>query len=74
MAVKLLPETFLSIVDTGMCVCMDGVRRLPYYVAQYSTYQGKSTCPCAKLRTMPLTHGEYYNKTNKMNFSNLFLE
>jgi hypothetical protein len=40
MAVKWLPETFLSIVDTGMCVCvcMGGVRRLPYYVAQ-----GKST-------------------------------
>jgi len=45
MAVKWLPETSLSIVDTGICVCvcMGGVRRLPYYVAQYSTYQGKST-------------------------------
>lgn len=39
MAVKWLPETFLGIVDTGMC----GVRRLPYYVAQYNTYQGKGT-------------------------------
>jgi len=38
-AVKWLPETFLSTVDTGMC----GVKRLPYCVAQYSTYQGKGT-------------------------------
>jgi len=29
MAVKLLLETFLGIVETGMCVCVCGVRRLP---------------------------------------------